>query len=111
MSHRKLTHLFSAEYIAKYNVGYDVPYTAYDSYMGNQTVISNSSRGVIRPGFELLSAHYGQLKGLDSTWTDSYRDWVNDNSTHGVEGGGGNYGPNSGGFDALGFGTLLYRIY
>lgn len=65
----------------------------------------------MRSGFELLSAHYGQLKGLDSTWTDSYRDWVNDNSTHGVEGGDGNYGPNSGRFDALGFGTLLYRLY
>ncbi|KAJ5573114.1 hypothetical protein VI817_007937 [Penicillium citrinum] len=102
--------LNAAEYIGKYNVGHDVPYTAYNSYQGNQTVISNNSRGTVRPGFELLSAHYGQLKGLDSTWTDAYRDWVNDNSTGGVEGGGGNYGSTSGGFDGLGFGTLLYRI-
>lgn len=101
---------FSAEYVGKYNVGYDVPYTLYESYQGNQIVISNSSRGTIRPGFELLSAHYGQLKGLNSSWTDAYRDWVNTNSTNGVEGGGGNYGPNSGGFDGLGFGTLLYRL-
>lgn len=99
-----------AEYIGKYNVGQDVPYTAYNSYQGNQTVISNNSRGTVRPGFELLSAHYGQLKGLDSSWTDAYRDWVNVNSTSGVEGGGGNYGTTSGGFDGLGFGTLLYRI-
>ncbi|OQE29853.1 hypothetical protein PENSTE_c002G03120 [Penicillium steckii] len=102
--------LNAAEYIGKYNVGQDVPYTAYNSYQGNQTVISNNSRGTVRPGFELLSAHYGQLKGLDSTWTDAYRDWVNGNSTGGVEGGGGNYGSTSGGFDGLGFGTLLYRI-
>jgi len=26
------------------------------------------------------------------------------------EGGGGNYGPNSGGFDQLGYGTLLYTL-
>ncbi|KAJ5802534.1 uncharacterized protein N7503_004984 [Penicillium pulvis] len=102
--------LNAAEYVGKYNVGYDVPYTLYESYEGNQTVISNGSRGDIRPGFELLSAHYGQLKGLDSTWTDAYRNMVNANSTDGVEGGGGNYATTSGGFDALGFGTLLYRL-
>jgi hypothetical protein len=99
-----------AEYVGKYNVGDDVPYTLYESYQGDQAVISNNSRGVVRPGFELLSAHYGKVKGLDSSWTDAYRDWVNVNSTNGVEGGGGNYGPNSGGFDGLGFGSLLYRI-
>ncbi|KAJ5980411.1 hypothetical protein N7481_007709 [Penicillium waksmanii] len=102
--------LNAAEYVGKYNVGYDVPYTMYESYEGNQTIISNSSRGEIRPGFELLSAHYGQLKGLDSSWIDAYRNMVNTNSTYGVEGGGGNYASTSGGFDALGFGTLLYRI-
>ncbi|KAJ5674745.1 chondroitin AC/alginate lyase [Penicillium maclennaniae] len=102
--------LNAAEYTSKYNVGYDVPYTTYDSFEGNQTVISNDSRGGVRPGAELLSAHFGQLKGLNSFWTDTYRDWVNGNSTDGVEGGGGNYGPNSGGFDGLGFGTLLYRL-
>lgn len=97
--------------MSKYNVGYDVPYAPYLSYQGNQSVISNNSRGSIRPGFELLSAHYGQLKGLNSSWTDSYRDMANGNSTNGVEGGGGNYGMDSGGFDGLGFGTLLYRIF
>ncbi|CAI7646908.1 unnamed protein product [Penicillium glandicola] len=102
--------LNAAEYTAKYNVGYEVPYTLYESYQGAQYVISNNSRGVVRPGFELLSAHYSQVKGLDSSWTDAYRDWVNVNSTSGVEGGGGNYGPDSGGFDGLGFGSLLYRI-
>ncbi|KAJ5465744.1 hypothetical protein N7530_009531 [Penicillium desertorum] len=102
--------LNAAEYVGKYNVGYDVPYTLYKSYQGDQTVISENARGTVRPGFELLSAHYGQIKRLDSYWTDAYRDWVNANSTDGVEGGGGNYGSTSGGFDALGFGSLLYRI-
>lgn len=102
--------MYSAEYVSKYNVGYDVPYKPYDSYQGNQTVIGSGSRGTIRPGFELLSAHYGQLKRLNSSWTDEYRDMVNKKSPSGVEGGGGNYGSNSGGFDGLGFGTLLYRL-
>ncbi|KAL4890597.1 chondroitin AC/alginate lyase [Aspergillus ambiguus] len=102
--------LNSAEYIGKYNVGYDVPYTPYMSYQGNQSVISTLDRGTVRPGAELVSAHYGQLKGLDSSWTDAYRDWVNGNTTGGVELGGGYYGTTSGGFDALGFGSLLYRI-
>ena len=35
---------------------------------------------------------------------------VNANSTDGVEGGGGSYGGDSGGFDGLGFGTLVYRL-
>ena len=104
-----LTHS-SAEYIGKYNVGYDVPYTPYMSYQGNQSVISESSRGTVRPGAELISAHYGQLKGLNSSWTDAYRDWVNANTTGGVELGGGYYGSSSGGFDGLGFGSLLYRL-
>ncbi|KAJ5284981.1 hypothetical protein N7524_000287 [Penicillium chrysogenum] len=102
--------LNAAEYVGKYNVGYDVPYTLYKSYQGDQTVISENARGTVRPGFELLSAHYGQIKRLDSYWTNAYRDWVNANSTDGVEGGGGNYGSTSGGFDVLGFGSLLYRI-
>ena len=73
--------------MAKYNVGHGVGYTHYMSISGNQTVISNDSRGDIRPRFELLSAHYSQLKGLNSSWTDAYREWVNSNSTSGVEGG------------------------
>jgi hypothetical protein len=38
-----------------------------------------------------------------------YRDLVN-NANGGAEGGGGNYGPNSGGYDQLGYGTLTFRL-
>ncbi|KAI1453206.1 chondroitin AC/alginate lyase [Annulohypoxylon moriforme] len=102
--------LAAAEYVSKYNTGYDVPYTWYDSYLGNETVISANARYTHRPGFELLYAHYADLKGLDASWTKLYRDQVNGNSTDGVEGGGSNYGGSSGGYDDLGFGTLLYRL-
>lgn len=46
---------------------------------------------------------------MNASWSATYRDYFNKNTELGVEGGGGNYGPNSGGFDALGYGTLMYR--
>lgn len=73
-------------------------------------MISASSREDVRPGFELLYAHYNDLKGLNASWTGRYRDYVNNNISARVEGGGGNYGTASGGFDGLGFGTLLFRL-
>lgn len=99
-----------SEYCSKYNVGQGVPFTAYTSDEGDFTAISNSSRYTIRPGFELIYAHYNGVKKLNASWTGLYRNMVNGNSTSNVEGGGGNYGSNSGGYDALGFGTLLYRL-
>lgn len=57
---------------------------------------------------ELLYAHYSVVKGLNASWTGAYRDLVVEQSG-GAEGGGGDYGPNSGGYDQLGFGTILYR--
>ncbi|KAI7712973.1 hypothetical protein KC353_g7869, partial [Hortaea werneckii] len=101
--------LNGAEYAAKYNVNQSVPYTPYESFEGTQTVISPDSRADIRPGFELLVAHYGDIAGLDASWSAGYRDYVNENTELGVEGGGGDYSPNSGGYDALGYGTLMYR--
>ncbi|TVY24915.1 hypothetical protein LHYA1_G005836 [Lachnellula hyalina] len=102
--------LAGSEYTAKYNVGYDVPYTEYtNSYPTDEPIISNYSRGSLRPTDELLYAHYHDLKGLDAWYTGLYRDMVN-NSTGGAEGGGGNYGSDSGGYDQLGYGTLTFRL-
>ncbi|KAK2613466.1 hypothetical protein N8I77_000379 [Diaporthe amygdali] len=43
-------------------------------------------------------------------WALEYRNFVNGNLTENIEGGGGDYSPNSGGYDSLGHGTLLYRL-
>lgn len=59
--------------------------------------------------WELLYAHYGVIKGLNASWTEEMRDYTV-KEARGPEGGGGDYGPNSGGYDQLGFGTLLYRL-
>ncbi|KAK0464446.1 GPI anchored protein [Desarmillaria tabescens] len=102
--------LAGSEYVAKYNVGFDVPYVPHVNADYNETVISASGRGSVRPSWELLYAHYGSLKGLNASWTEQMRDFVLNASANGVEGGGGDYGPNSGGYDQLGYGTLLYRL-
>ncbi|GKT41201.1 uncharacterized protein ColSpa_01382 [Colletotrichum spaethianum] len=101
--------LTGAEYAAKYNLGYDVPFTNLTNSQGTATAISDNGRGQFRPIWELLYAQYGVIKGLNASWTESMRDLVVENAG-GAEGGGGDYGPNSGGYDQLGFGTLLYRL-
>ncbi|KAF2024406.1 chondroitin AC/alginate lyase [Setomelanomma holmii] len=102
--------LNGAEYTSKYNDNHSVPYQPYTSWEGNLTVVSEKQRFSIRPGFEAVFAHYNDVRGLNASWTKAYRDYVNANNTLNIEGGGGDYGPNSGGFDAFGHGTLLYRI-
>ncbi|CAI6058701.1 unnamed protein product [Clonostachys chloroleuca] len=102
--------LAGMEYVSKYNVGEDVPFTTYTNAVhGTQTKISDSGRGTIRPMAELFVAHYGSIKGRDVSWTKAYRDLVVGKGD-GAEGGGGDYGTTSGGYDQLGHGTLLYRL-
>lgn len=73
-------------------------------------MVSEKQRFAVRPGFEAIYAHYNDVRGINASWTRAYRDFVNQNLTENIEGGGGDYGPNSGGYDAFGHGTLLYRI-
>jgi hypothetical protein len=102
--------LAMCEYFAAYNLGDSVPFTTYNWGSGtncarmSQTVIATNSRGDIRPTWALMYSHYHELKGLAAAYSGHYVAKV------GVEGGGGDYGPNSGGFDQLGFGTLTATI-
>lgn len=96
--------LQGAEYVAKYNLGQDVPFTPFINSGFQQTVISAEHRGDIRPIWELLYNHYVVLKGLKAPNVKAFAHKVQ------VEGGGGDYGPNSGGYDQLGYGTLLYSL-
>ncbi|SFE30636.1 Alginate lyase [Chitinophaga sp. CF118] len=93
--------LKGAEYVAKYNLIEDVPYVAYTNCLGvDQEIISDASRGNARPVWELIYNHYVKRKGLSAPYTTRYAEKVR------PEGGGGNYGTGSGGFDQLGYGTL-----
>ncbi|MFF4252411.1 alginate lyase family protein [Streptomyces sp. NPDC001663] len=99
----------AAQYVAKYNIGQDVPYTTYTWGTGqscaqsSQTVISSGSRGQVRPVWAMLHFHYNRRLYLDDKYISAmYYNLV------APEGGGGDYGSTSGGYDQLGFGTLMY---
>ncbi|MFE5888141.1 alginate lyase family protein [Streptomyces sp. NPDC056468] len=98
----------AAQYVAKYNRGSDVPFTTYNWGSGqncapqSQTVISSASRGQVRPVWAMLHYHYGRRLLLDDKYIADMCFSV------APEGGGGDYGSDSGGFDQLGFGTLMY---
>jgi hypothetical protein len=99
----------AAQYVAKYNTGQNVPYTTYTWGTGqscaqsSQTVIGSGSRGQIRPVWAMLHFHYNRRLYLDDKYiSQMYYDLV------APEGGGGDYGSTSGGYDQLGFGTLMY---
>lgn len=94
--------LKGAEYAARYNLGENVPYTRYSNSDVTQPEISPGARGDTRPVWELIYNHYVVLKGLKSPAVQAFAAKVR------PEGGGGDYGPNSGGFDQLGYGTLTY---
>jgi hypothetical protein len=97
-----------AEYVARYNLGKDVPFTKYAWGTGvncdyrEQTVVAEGGRGQARPVWNVIYHHYAGRQGMDMP---NVAEMI---AQHGPEGGGGDYGPNSGGFDALGFGTLAH---
>ncbi|WP_335988319.1 AbfB domain-containing protein [Glycomyces sp. MUSA5-2] len=98
----------AAEYVASYNLGNTVPYTTYswgsgtDCTYNEQTAISAAGRGTVRPVWAMIHHHYYSRRGLDLPNVAAMA------ASIAPEGGGGDYGSTSGGYDALGFGTLLY---
>lgn len=97
-----------AEYVAQYNIGNTVPYTTYTWGTGqncaqmSQTVISEAGRGNIRPVWEMVYNHYANRLGIAVPGVAAFA------TQHRPEGGGGNYGTTSGGYDQLGFGSLTF---
>ncbi|KAK7745844.1 hypothetical protein SLS53_002562 [Cytospora paraplurivora] len=101
--------LQGAEYFARYNLGYDVPFVNYTNTIVYYSQISSSSRGATRPTWELLYSHYVQIKGLDAPWTTEYLNYTV-TGYGGFEPGAGTYGEGSGHYDGLGWGSLLYHM-
>jgi len=97
--------LAGAEYVASYNLGNDVPYVTYSNCVNvTQPVIAEGGRGDIRPIWELVYNHYVNRKRLPAPNSEAYAAKVR------AEGGGGDYGPSSGGYDQLGYGTLTFTL-
>ena len=120
--------LAMCEYVAKYNLGDEIPnsssgwemnnfryngsqipFSTYQNCAGiSHTTISDDGRGTVRPAWELvkrLASDYGQTSIYADMWVETMRQ----NASRGhCDGGAGDYGPNSGGFDQLGYGTLMF---
>ncbi len=102
--------LAGVEYISKYNTGHAVPFAAYVNsdyatwphvYRFYQKEVAGVG-GVSRPGWDLIYNHYVNRMGIAAPYTAKYAKATR------PEGGGSNYGGNSGGFDGLGFTTLTH---
>ena len=90
--------LASAEYLAQYTLGHDVPYTSLNDCSGdNMFFVSNNGRGRLddRPIWELIYNHYAVLRGLSAPNT---RKMV---SLYRLEGGSA---------DHFGYGTLTFTL-
>lgn len=94
--------LGAARYIAKFNSGNPVPFTPYKNSDVVQNFISEKDRGQKRPVWALIYSHYVQKKHLNAPEIATIM------KKDAIEGGGGDYGPNSGGYDQLGYGTLTF---
>ena len=100
--------LAGAEYVAKANLVQSggtyltVPYESYANVDVVQPGFSTASQGDIRPIWALVYNHYVNRKGLAAPWSEKFALSIQ------PEGGGGNYGTTSGGYDQLGYGTLVF---
>ncbi|MCC9712103.1 alginate lyase family protein [Streptomyces sp. MNU76] len=103
--------LKGAQYVAKWAKGGEVPYTAntrakgaVDGWSGRET--ASDAAGVdpnmTRPIWAMIANHYTKRRRLDASYLTRMA------AKAAPEGGGGDYGPNSGGYDQLGFGTLAF---
>ncbi|KPI18729.1 LPXTG-motif cell wall anchor domain protein [Actinobacteria bacterium OK074] len=103
--------LKGAQYVAKWNLGGDVRYTAntrakgaVNGWHGTETAsdVAGADPTMIRPVWAMISNHYTKRRGLSAPYLTQIA------AKAAPEGGGGDYGPNSGGYDQLGFGTLAF---
>lgn len=68
----------------------------------------NETRGVSNPSWELI-VRMAEDHGQSAIYSTMYRDQMRQNASRGYcDGGAGDYGPDSGGFDVFGWGSLLY---
>ncbi|NUP22561.1 MAG: Tat pathway signal sequence domain protein [Streptomyces sp.] len=100
-----------AQYVAKWAMGGDVPFTdntrrkgAINGWSGSETVTEAApvDPAMTRPIWAMIANHYTKRQGLSATYLTQIA------AKSAPEGGGGDYGPNSGGYDQLGFGTLTF---
>lgn len=91
------------EYVAKYNLGYEVPYVPHRTVDLQYTEGTVAKGSVLGPMWELVYHHYANRKGVAAPYVKEAAEKV-----------GPEPGPNPGGhpsgYDWLGFGTLAYTL-
>jgi len=103
--------LKGAQYVAKWAMGEKVPFTAntrrkgaIGGWSGSETVTEAApvNPEMTRPIWAMIANHYTGRRGLSASYLTRIA------AKSAPEGGGGDYGPDSGGYDQLGFGTLAF---
>ncbi|WP_346185718.1 alginate lyase family protein [Streptomyces osmaniensis] len=103
--------LKGAQYVAKWAMGEKVPFTAntrrkgaIGGWSGSETVTEAApvNPEMTRPIWAMIANHYARRRGLPASYLTRIA------AKSAPEGGGGDYGPDSGGYDQLGFGTLAF---
>lgn len=101
--------LAAAEYVARGNLiesgsssFYAMPFAFYGNGNVADTAFATGSRGLRRPEWTLFYHHYANRKGLSAPFSRRFM------AATSPEGGGGDYGEDSGGYNLLGFGTLTF---
>ncbi|WP_247197872.1 alginate lyase family protein [Streptomyces sp. GESEQ-35] len=103
--------LKGAQYVAKWSMGGEVPYTAntrakgaVNGWSGRETAsdVAAADPAMTRPIWAMIANHYTKRRGMSASYLTQIA------AKSAPEGGGGDYGPNSGGYDQLGFGTLSF---
>jgi fibronectin type 3 domain-containing protein len=101
-SYNNYQFLAAAEYVAKYNLGNEVPFETYNWGNGqagtfsSQTVVSGSGRGDLDVGYERIVAHYVGLLGMAMPYSQQRI------ALRGTE--------YRGSGDDFGFGTLIFPV-
>lgn len=119
--------LAMAEYVGKYNLVKDeaygkssreqsdfqydsetFPYTSYSNpSWTNPTIANDSGRGGKRPCWELFYG-YAKATGKSAIYCGKWVEQMRTLNSFKCDGGSGTYDPNSGGYDQLGMGTLMF---
>ncbi len=97
--------MYAAEYVAAYNTGIETPFELYEWGTGGKgeyashSVVSNATRGEMRPIWVLVYNHYVNRMGYEMPNVKAIMEKMD------TEGGPGGHAST---FDQMGFGTLLY---
>ena len=95
------------EYVAAYNTGEEgLPNSPYTNSDGTFPEMGYGGRGTNRCGWPRIVNYYENIRGVDMPYSHKIM-MMHEN---GIDGGGGFYGGNSGGYDHLGFTTLMCSL-